>query len=306
MLCLKARAKINWTLDILGTRPDGYHLMDMLMQSVALHDTLWLDHSDVLSLEPKDEWANSFNESGDLVSSATVTFDQSNLVFKAANKLLDYTGAKKGARMILRKQIPSGAGMGGGSADAAAALVGLNQLWNLGLTEDELRQIGLTVGADVPFMISGGLARVGGIGEVITPLPPANTIWLLLIQPCDGLSTKEIFTGFDAMPQNQIVRPDNDAAQAALAKNDLHSLGQAINNVLEPTSLQYRGEMKSAIDKLKEAGAIRAMMTGSGSVVYGIFSSYQHAQSAQECMRCAYPACIMTETVHSGVVFDES
>ncbi|NLO86380.1 MAG: 4-(cytidine 5'-diphospho)-2-C-methyl-D-erythritol kinase [Clostridiales bacterium] len=306
MLCLKARAKINWTLDILGTRPDGYHLMDMLMQSVALHDTLWLDHSGVLSLEPKDEGANSFNESGDHLSSATVTFDQNNLVFKAANKLLDYTGVKKGARMILRKQIPSGAGMGGGSADAAAALVGLNRLWNLGLAENELQKIGLTVGADVPFMIGGGLARVSGIGEVITPLPRANTIWLLLIQPCDGLSTKEIFTGFDAMPQNQIIRPDNAAAQAALAQNDLDALGQAMSNVLEPTSLQYRDEMKLAIDKLKEAGAIRAMMTGSGSVVYGVFSSYQHAQSAQEYMRYDYPACKMTETVHSGVVFDES
>jgi len=165
MLCLKAHAKINWTLDILGTREDGYHLMDMLMQSVDMHDTLWLEEADTLTLEDAAQVHSARNGSdADDLSSAAVTYDESNLVYRAAKKLREYCGVEKGARMRLLKTIPSGAGMGGGSADAAAALRGLVQLWDLDISEEELLKLGLSLGADIPFMLTGGLARVGGIG----------------------------------------------------------------------------------------------------------------------------------------------
>ena len=212
MLCLQAPAKINWTLDILGVRPDGYHLLEMLMQSVDLCDTLCLWEADELTLEGN---AQSAAGQGEAMASQPVRFDERNLVFRAAQALLAHTGKRLGARMQLTKRIPSGAGLGGGSADAAAALVGLNALWKLNLSREALLDIGLRLGADVPFLLTGGLARVSGIGERMVSLSPAPEIWLVITQPCAGLSTAEVFAAYDAGGPLGL-RPDNDAAQAAL------------------------------------------------------------------------------------------
>ena len=163
-MLIRANAKINWTLDIVGVRADGYHLLDMLMQSISLHDTL--------TLEPAEDV--TFSADG----ATRVPQDESNLALRAALALRRHTGTERGATIHLHKRIPSGAGLGGGSADAAAVLHGLNALWELNLPMETLRQIGLTLGADVPFCLMGGLAHVRGIGEVIEPLPaPASTIW---------------------------------------------------------------------------------------------------------------------------------
>ena len=235
MLCLKAHAKINWTLDILGTRADGYHLMDMLMQSVDMHDTLWLEETDTLTLEDAAQLhASTSAESGDTLASAAVTYDENNPVYRAAKKLRDYCHVSKGARMRLLKAIPSGAGMGGGSTDAAAVLRGLVQLWQLDISEEELLKIGLSLGADIPFMLTGGLARVGGIGEEITPLSPAPQVYLVMLQPCGGLSTKEVFGAFDALDPDTLARPKTAAAQEALLKYDLETLGSAMNRRVRP------------------------------------------------------------------------
>ena len=286
MLCLKAHAKINWTLDILGTRKDGYHLMDMLMQSVDMHDTLWIEEADTLILEDANQAQNDHaSQSGDELSSADVTYDESNLVYRAAKKLRDYCHVDKGARMRLLKTIPSGAGMGGGSADAAAALRGLVQLWQLDISEEELLKLGLSLGADIPFMLTGGLARVGGIGEEITPLVPAPIVHLVMLQPCGGLSTKEVFGAFDALDPETLARPQTEAAQAALLDHDLPSLGKAMNNVLEGVSVQARPAIGEAAKVLEALGAVRGMMTGSGSVVYGVFESEKDAQTACEKLR---------------------
>jgi len=286
MLCLKAHAKINWTLDILGTRQDGYHLMDMLMQSVEMHDTLWLEEADTLTLEDAAQVLSVRDGSAaDALSSAAVTYDENNLVYRGAKKLREYCGIEKGARMRLLKTIPSGAGMGGGSADAAAALRGLAQLWNLDISDEELLKLGLSLGADIPFMLTGGLARVGGIGEEITPLSPAPAIHLVMLQPCGGLSTKEIFGAFDALDPESLARPQTDAAQSALLSGDLSALGRAMNNVLEGVSVQARPAIGEAAKALEALGAVRGMMTGSGSVVYGVFESSEAALSACEKLR---------------------
>ncbi len=304
MLCLKARAKINWTLDILGVREDGYHLMDMLMQSVSVYDTLWLELADRLSLEPANAVrpAVEASPSADRMSAAFVSYGPDNLVYRAAELLRAKAGIKLGARMRLAKRIPSGAGMGGGSADAAAALVGLNELWRLGLSGGELREIGLSLGADIPFMLTGGLARVGGIGETIVALPAPPPVWLVLMQPCGGLSTREVFSAFDTLPQADLCRPDNPEAQRALLAGDLLALGCAMNNVLESVSLKSRPAMAKAIAGLEEAHAVRAMMTGSGSVVYGVFEARAQAEQALSLLRGSCPVCLLAHTESSGIV----
>jgi 4-diphosphocytidyl-2-C-methyl-D-erythritol kinase len=182
--------------------------------------------------------------------------------------------------MLLQKNIPSGAGMGGGSADAAAALKGLNELWNLGLSHQELLALGLKLGADVPFMLTGGLARVGGIGEVISPLVPAPEVHLLFLQPCGGLSTGEVFKAYDSLDPSCVRRPETNAAQAALLAGDLPALARAMNNVLEGVSMQARPVMKDVCAALEQLGAVRAMMTGSGSVIYGVFADEAAALKA--------------------------
>ena len=157
-LKIQARAKINWTLDVVGTLPNGYHDLDMLMQSVTLCDQMTMEEAPQLTLYVRAQ-GRSF-----------VPADGNNLVLKAAAALQAATGCTRGARITLKKYIPVAAGMGGGSSDAAAALVGLNRLWGLGLSPDKLEEIGLTVGADVPFCIRGGLQRAKGVGEKLTPL----------------------------------------------------------------------------------------------------------------------------------------
>ena len=238
MLCLAAYAKINWTLDILGTRPDGYHLMDMLMQTVSLCDLLWMEEAEDLTLEavPGGTERAARSKTNDGLSSAGVRYDESNLVYRAALLLRERCGVRRGARIQLEKRIPSGAGMGGGSADCAAALKGLNALWGLGLSRAELLSLGLELGADVPFLITGGLARVGGIGERIQPLLPAPQVWLVLVQPCEGLSTREVFSVFDRMDASSLRHPDNAAAQDALLRRDLTALAPAMANVLQAVS----------------------------------------------------------------------
>ena len=182
-LKIQARAKINWTLDVVGTLPNGYHDLDMLMQSVTLCDQMTMEEAPQLSLYVRAQ------------GRAFVPADGNNLVLKAAAALQAATGCTRGARITLKKYIPVAAGMGGGSSDAAAALVGLNRLWGLGLSADRLEEIGLTVGADVPFCIRGGLQRAQGVGEKLTPLEMKKPLYLVAFQPCRGLSTKDVFTG---------------------------------------------------------------------------------------------------------------
>lgn len=283
MLCLEAHAKINWTLDILGKRQDGYHRMDMLMQTISLSDTLCLEPADELTLEgaPHEaDYEQKADGSPGAFESDAVRYDQSNLVYRSALFLKERYGVRQGARMRLVKRIPSGAGLGGGSADAAAALLGLNQLWRLQLSRQALLAAGLSLGADIPFLLTGGLARVGGIGEAVTPLIPAPRLWLLLMQPCGGLSTREVFAAFDSLPPGALARPDTGAAQAALLSNNPFALAAAMQNVLEGVSLKARPAMPEAIAALENSGALRAMMTGSGSVVYGLYKDEVHARQA--------------------------
>ena len=291
-LKIQARAKINWTLDVVGVLDNGYHDLDMLMQSVTLCDQMTMEDAEELAL---------FVRAG----GAFVPADESNLVLRAANALRAHTGCTKGATITLRKYIPVAAGMGGGSSDAAATLKGLNHLWRLGLSDDELEKIGLTIGADVPFCIRGGLQRAQGVGERLTPLPLKAPLYLVAFQPCRGLSTKEVFTSLHEDGILDADRPDNERAARALERGDVRLLGRSLGNVLEPVSRRLRPEIDKAIRDIEAAGAVGARMTGSGSAVFGVFMHAGACRKAAAELQKTYPTCRMMRTAECGVVIEE-
>ena len=274
MLRIGARAKINWTLDITGRRADGYHLMDMLMQSVTLADEIMLEKT--------------------LDGEITLTTGGTPLLPADEHHLA------LGARIHVEKHIPVGAGMGGGSSDAAGVLVGLNRLWETGLTRAELEDVGLTLGADVPFCIRGGLTRTRGIGEAMQELPCGRCFPLVVIQPCGGLSTRDVFAAYHA--QAVSFRPDNDAAQAALADGDLRALSPALGNVLQPVSEQMRPSIADAIADLRNFGAAASLMTGSGSAVFGAFETEESADAAFAALSQRYDRVFRCETCMESVI----
>ena len=292
-LDIQARAKINWTLDVVGVLPNGYHDLDMLMQSVTLCDRLTLEDADTCTLRVRTG------------RRSYVPADENNLVLRAARALQKETGCTRGAAITLKKFIPVAAGMGGGSSDAAATLKGLNVLWGLGLTDDRLEEIGLTIGADVPFCIRGGLQRAQGVGERLTPLALKTPLYLVAFQPCRGLSTREVFTSLHEDGIDDKDRPDNDAAQQALITGNVRQLGRSLGNVLEPVSRRLRPQLDEAIRAIEESGAVGARMTGSGSAVFGVYAHAGACKRAAEQLQRTYPACRMMRTADSGVVIEQ-
>lgn len=283
---IKARAKINWTLDILGQREDGYHLMDMLMQSVSLADTITLTPASELTLTTGGYPKLPANEH--------------NLAYRAALALQEAAGCRKGAAIHVEKRIPVGAGMGGGSADAAGVLTGLNQLWETGLTQEQLEAIGLTLGADVPFCLRGGLTRTTGIGEKLVSLPCARCYDLVIIQPCRGLSTRDVFTAYHE--KADIPRPATDDAQRALETGDASLLCASLGNVLQSVSQDIRPPIGEAITQLKKRGAITALMTGSGSAVFGVFGSEEAARDAARSLRSRWASTFYCRTCQESIL----
>ena len=284
-----ARAKINWTLDIVGKREDGYHLMDMLMQPVELADELTLE---------KTENGLTLTVSG----YPRVKAGPDNLALRAAQALQAQTGYRGGASIHLHKRIPVGAGLGGGSADAAGVLAGLNRLWETGLTQQELEALGLRLGADVPFCLRGGLQRAQGVGEKLTPMACGGLFWLVILQPCPGLSTREVFGRFHLDAREN--RPDTQAAATALAAGDWRGLCRSLGNVLQGVSAELRPEIGEGIAALREQGAAGAWMTGSGSAVFGLFTRAQVAREAQQELHQRWRSCFMTHTCQESVLLD--
>lgn len=275
---ISANAKINWSLDITGKRPDGYHLLDMLMQKTDLHDDLEITEGSghTLSIEGND----------------TLASEKGNLILKAAD-LLDPDGLHS-AHIRLIKRIPTGAGLGGGSADAAAALTGLNEYWKLGYSAEELKQTGLKIGADVPYCLTSSPARVRGIGEEITPFAVARYFPLVLIQPGITLSTKEIYGYCDKCELNH---PDTDACEKALRDGEINGIARQMGNVMETAARSIAPEIDTIKQMLSSEGAFYAGMTGSGSVVFGAFETPQKADMAYSALSGRYPVCIRANTI---------
>ena len=270
-----AHAKINWALNITGRRADGYHLLDMLMQTIALHDTLEIEPAEGLSLTVNGAPAG-----------------EENLGLRAAKALNRRAGTGHGARLALSKRIPARAGLGGGSADCATALRALNSLWKLGLSNETLLQIGLGLGADVPFCLTGALAVVRGIGEDITPVPNAQEIPLVIVVPGGGLSTGEVFSLWDrgGFPD---VALDTGALAKAVAARRLSDIDRLNANALTAPAVSLMPEIGQLIGRMRALGAGAAFMTGSGSAVVGAFDDPEAAAAAAQKL----PGAILTNTL---------
>lgn len=258
---LEAFAKVNRSLRILGRRPDGYHELDTIFQTVDFADRMdFLEREDdrlVLSIE-----------------GAHLPATEENLVLRAARALLARAGAARGADIHLSKKIPVGGGMGGGSSNAAAALKGLSALWNLQVSEAELHSLASALGSDVPFFLLGGRARGTGRGEILTPLPDGPEGWLLLVFPPFSLSTAEVYGALSAPALT------DDAAAINLRGSD--PKGGPDRNDLEPAAESLRGELRRFRSALSGQGAASARLSGSGSTVFGVFGDEESARSAFE------------------------
>ena len=276
-ITVNAHAKINWSLNILALRDDGYHELDMLMQSVELIDELIFENARWLTLT---------------VDGRRLPVGNRNLVIRAANALNEYVGQRLGARIQLKKRIPTRAGLGGGSADCAAALVALNRLWGLRLPMDVLMQIGRTLGADVPYCLAGGLARVGGVGEQLTPLSGAPSVPLAMVTPGGGLSTPSVFRAWDEGGY-PLRSTDVGALAAALAHGDWPLAQELSYNALEAPAIQLMPEIGQIMAAFRDLGARYVRMTGSGSTVFAVFDTDGQALSAAS----AIPGAIATRTL---------
>jgi 4-diphosphocytidyl-2-C-methyl-D-erythritol kinase len=253
VIALEAFAKVNRSLVVLGRRPDGYHEIDTLFQTIDLTDDLRLDEDERLTLS---------------IAGSTLPTDDRNLVLRAARALSERAGGDRGARLHLSKRIPVGAGLGGGSADAAATLLGLNALWRLGLTTEELRPVAAAIGSDVAFFLYGGRARGTGRGERIEPLPDPPDESLVLLLPPFGMATPEVYRALEAGPAPDPLPPRGDSS-AMPDRNDLEGAAERL-----------RPELPSFRSALVAHGAVSARLSGSGSTVYGLFRSQREARAA--------------------------
>ncbi|MCM1026349.1 MAG: 4-(cytidine 5'-diphospho)-2-C-methyl-D-erythritol kinase [Roseburia sp.] len=261
---LKAYAKINLGLDVLRRRPDGYHEVSMVMQSVGLWDELTLERTEAGIFLTTD--------SGDLPA------DQSNLAYRAALLMLETWSVPGGVRIHLQKNIPIAAGMAGGSADAAAVMKGMNHLFGLGLSVGELMERSVVIGADVPYCILGGTALAEGIGERLTPLPPAPGCFVLIARPDISVSTREVYQGLEL---DRIRRhPDIGGMVSAVRAGDLSGILSRMENVLETVTVPAHPVIASLKEELLRLGAAGSLMSGSGPTVFGLFPEEAAAREA--------------------------
>lgn len=271
-MTLEARAKINLTLDVTGVRDDGYHLVRMIMQSVKLHDTVQLTAREEPGLSLRTD-------------SPAAPSDSSNLMWRAAELLMKNCGIRAGLDMELQKRIPVAAGMAGGSTDAAAVFTGMNELFSLGLSQEELMRLALPLGADIPYCIMGGTALAEGIGEILTPLPAMPACTILVARPDIEVSTGSVYRALDAKPV--IRHPDTERALQALQDQSLPDLAGCMENVLEEVTAASRPVIGEIRERMLEAGAVGARMSGSGPVVFGLFEERNAAEASLEQLRSA-------------------
>lgn len=254
---LKANAKINLTLDVLGKREDGYHLIDSVFQSVSLCDIVEVDMSDSIVVGCSDN----------------TICDESNIAYKAAKKFFEYTGTQGGAGIKIEKNIPLASGMGGGSADAAAVIVALDRLYNTNLSKDALCEIGLSVGADVPFCIMGGTARVGGIGEQMSKLPNMPDCAILLIKHGKKLSTADMYSKVDAFPQESFY---TDKMVEGIKASDLSAVCQNVFNAFDSVC-----DNEDLVNDIKSTSPLTVSLSGSGPTVFAIYADMMQANTAK-------------------------
>ena len=275
-ILLRAFAKVNYALEVRGLREDGYHEVSTVMQSISI--------ADEVEIERTQEGFELVVESEEVKLGPP----EENTVYKANRLLRDLIGLELPARVLLRKGIPAGAGLGGGSADAAAMLVGLNELYGLGVSDAELQRVGVRIGADVPFCLSGGTVLGESIGEVLKPLPAPPPHYLVVAKPAADAQTAQIYRAYDERPEG------NEISVALVAKalraGDLAALAKGLGNDLAPVTKALVSEIGKLEEALLREGALGATMSGSGTAVYGIFALEEAARAAKEKLQASFVA----------------
>ena len=267
---LKALAKINLGLDVLGRRENGYHDVRMIMQSIYLYDEVNIEIKDEPGIELK---TNLY----------FLPTDENNIAYKAAKMLIEEFNIEKGVEITLKKHIPVSAGMAGGSTNAAAVLFGMNRIFDLGLSMEELMERGVKLGADVPYCIMRGTVLAEGIGENLTNLPAMPKCYVLVAKPPISVSTKAVYEALDS--KEVVEHPDIDGIIEGLEKADLNKIASSMGNVLEDVTIPMHPEIAEIKADMMKEGALNAMMSGSGPTVFGLFESRGKAKKAYTAIR---------------------
>ena len=268
---LKALAKINLGLDVLGKRENGYHDVRMIMQSIYLYDTIRIEKTGA------DEGISLCSNLSYLPS------DGNNIAYKAAQLLKEEFGIREGLSIRLDKRIPVAAGMAGGSTDAAAALTAVNRMFDLGLTEEQLKERAVKIGADVPYCLQGGTALSEGIGEILTALPPAPACHVVVAKPPIRVSTKWVYQNLHLEQVTE--HPDIDGMTESIRQGDYAGVVRRLSNVLESVTVPRYPVIAQIRDFLRENGADGALMSGSGPTVFALFDDRQRARQALDALQ---------------------
>ncbi|MFR1716236.1 MAG: 4-(cytidine 5'-diphospho)-2-C-methyl-D-erythritol kinase [Butyricicoccus sp.] len=282
---VRARAKINLTLDVTGRREDGYHTVEMVMQSIALHDTVRVT---TIHGEKKPRGIVLSCSLPFLPTTSAIWRTAAELFYKETGALLET------CEIHIEKRIPVAAGLAGGSTDAAAVLRALNALHTAGLTDDELCEMGLKLGADVPFCLRGGTMLAQGIGEELSLLPDMPHCWVVLCKPPFAVPTKEVYQEIDSV--DILEHPDNKGMMAALNQGDYEGVCAYLSNVMETVTAAKRRQIGEIKSFLAENGADGTLMSGSGPTVYGLFSDESRAKTAAKMLRRRFADTFLTET----------
>lgn len=278
-LTRKAYAKINLGLDVLRRREDGYHEVKMIMQTVAIYDTLTFLKRKTPGICLK-------------VDKKELSEDKDNLIYRAAELLMEKAKVQEGVEIHLEKRIPIAAGMAGGSTDAAAAFHGINELFGLGYSLEELQALGVTLGADIPYCLAGGTAISEGIGEVLTPLPMPPQCTLVVAKPDINVSTKFVYENLHA--DTLTCHPDIDGMAEAIKAGSMRGITDRLGNVLETVTVREYPIIEKIKELMLAEGAAGALMSGSGPTVFGIFDEEEQAKKA---------AALIEEKQLAGQVF---
>ena len=286
-ITLKSRAKINLSIDVLGKRQDGYHLVEMIMQTIDLYDLIEINEKDNDQITIKS-------------TSDEIPLDCNNLVYKAANLIKKTFNINKGVEIHIKKNIPVAAGMAGGSSNAAAVLIGLNKLWNLNLSNQQLEKIGLKLGADVPFCINGGAVLASGIGEELTPIKGlTKDVCILVCKPDLFVSTKEVYECIDSKDIDK--RPNNKFLIECLKNEETRQLAENMFNVLEGVTMDKHPVIQQIKDIMTNNRALGAMMSGSGPTVFGLYENREDAVKCKAILEKQFKQTFVVACEEKGV-----
>ena len=277
----KAYAKVNITLDVVGKREDGYHLLKMIMQNIDIYDVITIEKI----------------ESGIEITcnKPYVPTDERNLAYKAAKLFKDTFNITSGVSINIKKNIPVAAGLAGGSTDCAAVLKIMNKLFQVNADNEKLMELGVKLGADVPYCIDGGTALCEGIGEVLTTLKPFKNHIIVLVKPPFGVSTKDVYKNFDLGRVKN--HPETDKVITYMNEDNLYEVAKNMKNLLENVTLKKHKVISSIKSEMESLGAIKAMMSGSGPTVFAFFDDMMKAQRCYDEMKKKYNDTFITRTV---------